>query len=460
VLFRSGFAVLLSFIKNLKQIGVSQVVSATLVVQGVAVQQSAVNDFSQQEAIVQELNHQANNQNQLSNESTGQQEQYWESIESVIELADSKKSEVSSEVSAVADAFEEIIADSAMESSKASASSSGNLISGVSVAPSASSSPTASKPSQSPSVSPSSSGPSGAARGPAAASGVNGVPKPSEEPVSEKAEEVINSPVSSTEVPVVAPENNSVAEEPSESEVKPEPTPEPVNEFDAYLGEVNLYRENVLVQEISNGDEISVQDSNNFEIQIEENSDIGSLHFILTDQNTNQVVHNQSENLPPFQLGGGNGIPIPAGSYSLLIQLYDNDSFSGEAKAERVISFNIANPSWSTPLDNNLALYKNGSFEAYISDGDTLYLNRSDDYNIQVESLSDFGSVNIDLNATNTRSSGGGQENNLPYQLTNNPNGFDFETANYDLTVIAYPSNGQSDAPLQELSINFDVIVQ
>lgn len=444
---------LLSLIKNLKQVGVSQIVSATLVVQGVAVQQSAVNDFSQQEAIVQELNQQAISQSQLSDETIGQQDQYWENIESVIEIAESQNFEEAPKISAVADVLEEMISDSSLGATSSPAS--GNLISGVSVTSPNPTSPTASK---APSVGPSSPAPSVAARGPAAASGVNGIAKPAEEAVPEKPEETISSSVPNNEV--VVSEDNSVVEESSEEEVAEPTTPEPENEFDAYLEEVNLYRENVFVQEISDGDSISVEDSDSFEIQIEESEDIGSLRFTLTDSDSNQVVHGQNENLPPFQLGGGNGISIPAGSYSLLIELYDNDSFSGEAKAEKSLSFEIVNPVQSNPLDNSLALYRNGSFEAYINDGDTLYLNSSDDYNIQVESLSDFGSVNIDLDATNTNSTGGGQDNNLPYQLTNNPNGFNFETANYDLTVIAYPSDGGGDPPTQTLSINFDVIVQ
>jgi hypothetical protein len=459
--------VLISLLKNLKQVGVSQIVSATLVVQGVAVQQSAVQDFEAQEAIVQALEVQSKSERSLSESSNSDQEKYWSDAFEVIETAEVSKSKAVPEVSRVAEAFEEIVSEAASSSSQSQVPSGGNLIAGVSVSPSISPSPGNSNPV--PSVAPPSNSSSGRAPS-AAAGGVNGLnSQPAVEESSDSQSNEVSPSVETTTPEVVASSASDTTDDPiveeeaeEEEEVviaEPTPTPEPVNEYETYLEEVNFYRDNVLVQELTDGDSITVEESSDFEIQIEEQDDFGSMKFVLTNTDTNTVIKERHELSPLYQINSGNGISLEEGNYSLLLQVFADDQ-GVNPEAERTITFSIANPEPSGPLDGNLALYKNGAFEAYVNDGDTLYLNSGDNYNLRVEAESDFGSVNFDLEATNANSSGGGQQNHMTFDLTDSNNGFDFVTANYDLTLIAYPSNGQGETPLQTLSINFDVVVQ
>ena len=68
---------LLEFVRNIKQFALTHAVSAAVVVQGVAVQQATIQDFSERDSEIMAVMEAEKNQNRISN---FDDEAYWQDI--------------------------------------------------------------------------------------------------------------------------------------------------------------------------------------------------------------------------------------------------------------------------------------------------------------------------------------------------------------------------------------------
>lgn len=448
---------LLSLLKNLKQVGVSQIVSATLVVQGVAVQQSAVVDFSQQEALVSELNLQSKSQQREAKVEGNLQEKYWEDMTVLLEENLPTPAVSNEAVVEIANAFEAVAKDEVPTAPSPGPVGSPRSLVAISGSSSATS-PLGGNSPQSNNSSPTRGPSSGNDVG--AGNSVNSLNGALAE-VEAKQDQDSNSPVatSSTQTNTESIQTPS-ANNPSEEIAEPTPTPEPSNEFEEYLSNVSLFRDGVLVGSLIEGAQVSVFESDNFEIQIGENEDFGSMRFTLTNSDSGQVVVSTIENLPLFQIFGGNGGSLATGNYQLSLEAYSQDGANGTIEAERTISFQLEVTPESPSLLANISLYRNGQFESSLNNGDVVYVNQGDTYTIVVEADNDFGSVDLDLEGSISGYNLSDVQNRIPFELSQGRNGIDFVSDTYTLDLKAFSSDGLSGNELDQREITFEVIVQ
>ncbi len=322
---------ILQLLKNLKQVGLSHALSATMVVQGVAVQQVSVQQIENQYLL--EL---AVEDNSQSPAEAGYEEndQYWEDIQ---KMADSpvELNEVVADLSALYENPEkspnEEINSPKESTATAPVASTASL---VAIASSNNPGQVSPKNNNAPKVKPTI-GSNG---------GQNNI---SSENVKRAIEEKVKRAVAEVSSPVgfdfvVKSEVGAVANTNVLNEVEEE-----LSQVFEYVGDVRLFKDG-LDQGIVNEDDILTLDSTSeYTLIVDSATDFGSVYFNLENRD-NQSIHRQQENILPFFLNGdteSSGTPIAfsfeEASYQLDLTAYDQNGQGGEILETRTLRFSV-----------------------------------------------------------------------------------------------------------------------
>lgn len=351
-------AMLVELLKNIKQAALTHAVSATMVVQGLAMQQATINDFSQQEkAIVESLteSQSAPQPKHFDND------KYWQDFESLVEASeiDSVSQELVAEVG-------ELYEEQSLPLNKGEASS-----------PPSSSVPlvaanfgvTAVAPVRAPSNSDSSSKKSNS-KAPAASGGQNNISADAVQRAvasvnsSESSESEVTTEPSSTsesvgsggessssEANVSSSASGSASEDEGSQEQEQEEQQEEEQEEETfeYLGNVYLIKDGTeQVQLVSDEDELVLDPEAEYSLLVESSEDFGSVNFNLENRDNNDI-HQAQENQLPFALNGDSGpnkdlkaFDFEQANYQLDLRAYDSNGQGGEVLETRTIRFSVS----------------------------------------------------------------------------------------------------------------------
>lgn len=352
----------LELLKNLKQAAITHSLSAVMVVQGVAVQQATISDFSLLESDILEISSEA--ERSPASQANDSNEKYWQDLEV---LASANEAEIAS-VSQVASLFEnEDYSDNSGElaqenntSSPQVNSSSSSLVAVASRAPAVAVVPSSGErvkaPKVSPSVAPIGSANNLAGRDKAKES--RAVAALSDNVSSGPTALTRSEPASSSVNPIVSSSDSSSGEssgsaDQGEGESDNQDDTPAVYEYLGSLalvvdGEVSsLIVEDQMVLELEEGREYSLQ------LVIAE--DFGSLAFNI--ENTDISSSQQSvENHLPFCINGESGpnntpraYDFEAANYQLDLTAYDSNGQGGEVLERRTVRFSVV----FIPAQNN-----------------------------------------------------------------------------------------------------------
>lgn len=361
---------LLDLLKNIKQAALSHALSTAIVVQGVAVQQATIDDFSVMESEILESSLEQRQQNretqQLSDD--GGSDRYWQEISEMAtasdeaQIANAKSSEV------LAELYEPIESgEGPSNSNQATGSSSASGVSSLIainsnvplVAPSVevASGERSQSPSRSPAV--------------AAVGSGNNLQKPSESSDSGKSVTTSSSSEGKSDVSFAGNDISSSSQ--SSGEASDQPSSEVANSGDASEvgadednGEENQEEEqeepqsfeylgNVFLVVDGQVSEIAITENLNLELDplvdysfiVSAEEDFGSVVFSLENINS-LAVHNQIENMIPFALSGDTGnnnsitpYGFESASYQLDLTAFDGNGVGGEVLERRTIRFSV-----------------------------------------------------------------------------------------------------------------------
>ena len=353
-------SMIVELLKNIKQAALSHALSATMVVQGVALQQVSVNDFSQQESSLNELIAQQAESVEVNNSQNFDNENYWQEIEQIAEASTARES-VSTVVPIVEELYEEFVPEKTAASDNGNSEASSPLVSsnfGVTVAVAQPSSRPPSvgesnKPSLAPKVSASGGQNNISAqavadainatslnREPSSSSETSPTNSPSEEASSPR--EITDISESSQSVSDTGPDQNGEDQEEEGQEGEEE------QESFEYLGSAYLVKNGQeQVQIINDQDELVLESDAEYSILIAAETDFGSVYFNLENRD-NDEVHTAQENQLPFSLNGDSGpgndlsaYSFESASYQLDLRAYDNNGQGGEVLETRTIRFTV-----------------------------------------------------------------------------------------------------------------------
>lgn len=328
---------ILQLLKNLKQVGLSHALSATMVVQGVAVQQVSVQQIENQYLLELAVEDNSQSQAEVVYEES---DQYWEDIQKV---ADSpvELSEAITDLSALYENSErsprEEINNPQESTATAPVASTASLVAIAS----------SNNPRQ---VSPKNNNASKAKPTTSSNGGQNNI---SSESVKRAIEEKVKRAVAQISSPagfdfvVKAVVGGTDASANVLNEVDDIDEEEESPQSFEYVGDVRLFKDG-LDEGIINEDDILTLDSNSeYTLVIDNATDFGSVNFNLENRD-NQNIHRQQENELPFSLNGNTGrfktpraFSFEEASYQLDLTAYDQNGQGGEILETRTLRFSV-----------------------------------------------------------------------------------------------------------------------
>lgn len=357
---------LLDLLKNFKQAALSHALSTSIVVQGVAVQQTNIEDFSAMEAEILESSlEQREQEESLSVSDSGSDERYWQEISEMAFASESNQEIDPQAVEPLAALYDNDNSDAAeyaptpTPSQKgASPVASSSLVAISNVGPSAPAvSVSSGERSNSPSRAPAQVGVGSANNLQTAdtnkavegstrdSSESSSTPTTSSEP--SKPKEAKRGEVASAEVQDNIQDEVSQADSDGEvQEETPEEEEEPTS-FE-YLSSVFLVvNGEVSDVEVTDNLILELESGVDYSIVVVAEEDFGSVAFQLENIES-LAVHNQIENQIPFALHGDRGADssinpheFEGGSYQLDLTAYDGNGVGGDILERRTIRFSV-----------------------------------------------------------------------------------------------------------------------